>query len=376
MPGARGARNTTPPTGPDAGDDGLDHRRDGTDHSRRDRRGDEVWSGPLALVVLGDDAVPAFPLDAPNLLVGRAPDNDIVLGEPSVSARHARIDVRDGLVFLTDLGSTNGTFVAGRRVTGSVELLPGDNVALGRCLVRVERTGSGAARSTNHHPSPPRTEVSSAGASALHQPGPLPLSQTEWLPALRRAAEAPVSPAGRPLRVFISFDAADEVAAGVLGRWLSRLGHQLRTEQPPGSQAARAGRASEVDGQADPWAGRLLEVMWRTDVVLFVVSAAAGTSSRVHREIHLAGAERTPVVPVMVGSTELPDDLAYYLQRVAPVDLTGDPAGGLTLLERSLEGWRPKRVARPWQLARRVLAVTLVLTAVTLFTTAVLFVVM
>lgn len=45
------------------------------------------------------------------VLIGRAPGNDILLGSPGVSARHARVLVEPGRLVLEDLGSRNGTFV-------------------------------------------------------------------------------------------------------------------------------------------------------------------------------------------------------------------------------------------------------------------------
>ena len=60
----------------------------------------------------------SFPLDKGSILIGRSPDNNIVIDEESVSTEHARVDLipnqlMDGLVdiFIEDLGSTNGTFV-------------------------------------------------------------------------------------------------------------------------------------------------------------------------------------------------------------------------------------------------------------------------
>src|SRR4029077_4275921 len=45
--------------------------------------------------------------------VGRAPDNDVVVGDPATSGRHGRIEVRNGDFWMSDLGSTNGTLVNG-----------------------------------------------------------------------------------------------------------------------------------------------------------------------------------------------------------------------------------------------------------------------
>ncbi|MFQ5613746.1 MAG: FHA domain-containing protein [Anaerolineae bacterium] len=71
--------------------------------------------------------------------IGRGPGNDIIIDEPSLSRRHARIrPLPDGFV-VEDLSSTNGTFVNERRVAGSVRLRPGDSLRLGNVItLRVE----------------------------------------------------------------------------------------------------------------------------------------------------------------------------------------------------------------------------------------------
>ncbi|MFN3267021.1 MAG: FHA domain-containing protein [Deinococcales bacterium] len=57
------------------------------------------------------------------MLVGRAQDCDLVLLDPSVSSRHALLEYSAGQLFVTDLGSTNGTFVAGQPVSGRVQVV-------------------------------------------------------------------------------------------------------------------------------------------------------------------------------------------------------------------------------------------------------------
>src|SRR5439155_664326 len=54
----------------------------------------------------------------PNQMVsiGRAPDNDVVVGDPATSGHHGRIEVRYGSFWISDLGSTNGTQVNGEPV--------------------------------------------------------------------------------------------------------------------------------------------------------------------------------------------------------------------------------------------------------------------
>ena len=58
------------------------------------------------------------------LRIGRAPDNDLVLGDGRVSRRHGRIAGRLGTLVYTDLGSTNGSRVNGEAVI-EVVLGPG-----------------------------------------------------------------------------------------------------------------------------------------------------------------------------------------------------------------------------------------------------------
>ena len=69
------------------------------------------------------------------LVIGRANDADVVLGDTAASRRHARILTSRGHATLTDLGSHNGTLVNGERVVGSRELAPGDTVTIGECAL-------------------------------------------------------------------------------------------------------------------------------------------------------------------------------------------------------------------------------------------------
>ncbi len=65
------------------------------------------------------------------LLIGRGSDADLVLAGPLVSRRHAELsDTSHGLV-VTDLGSRNGVFVNGHRISGAVVLEVGDTLAIG-----------------------------------------------------------------------------------------------------------------------------------------------------------------------------------------------------------------------------------------------------
>lgn len=81
----------------------------------------------------------AIPLDSTSLTLGRSRANDVRLdGDEYVSARHARVEARLDGVWVEDLGSTNGTFVNGGRVTSARRLDDGDVVRVGQTDLRLE----------------------------------------------------------------------------------------------------------------------------------------------------------------------------------------------------------------------------------------------
>ena len=68
-------------------------------------------------------------------MLGRTDDGVVWLESPTVSRRHARILVTGGQAILEDLGSKNGTFVRGRRITAPTVLADGDDFRVGRVLL-------------------------------------------------------------------------------------------------------------------------------------------------------------------------------------------------------------------------------------------------
>ncbi len=73
------------------------------------------------------------------LVIGRDRAAQLVLTDPEVSRRHARLETHDATVFVRDLGSSNGTFLNGRRLTGALELREGDTVDVGTTRLIVEK---------------------------------------------------------------------------------------------------------------------------------------------------------------------------------------------------------------------------------------------
>jgi Protein of unknown function (DUF3662)/Inner membrane component of T3SS, cytoplasmic domain len=72
------------------------------------------------------------------VVLGRSRQCDVVLSDPNVSRQHAEIRPRGGSWVLTDLGSTNGSRVNGRRIEGSEVIRPGDEIELGATALTFE----------------------------------------------------------------------------------------------------------------------------------------------------------------------------------------------------------------------------------------------
>ena len=70
-------------------------------------------------------------IDRDRLSIGAADGNDLVLAHKSVSGRHAEIRRASTGFLVRDLGSTNGTFINGRRIEGEQPLRPGDEIRFG-----------------------------------------------------------------------------------------------------------------------------------------------------------------------------------------------------------------------------------------------------
>jgi len=79
-----------------------------------------------------------FPLPQTSVTIGRQAGNNIVLADPQASRRHATITWQAGTFVVQDLGSANGTYVNGQRITGPVPLRDGDLLRTGNTLFDVK----------------------------------------------------------------------------------------------------------------------------------------------------------------------------------------------------------------------------------------------
>jgi hypothetical protein len=89
-----------------------------------------------ALVVDGR----VYPITASVTVIGRGTEADVIVDDIGVSRRHAEVRVEGGHLVAADLGSTNGTFVDGERIT-TAEVVDGSQIKIGRSTL-VVRFGS------------------------------------------------------------------------------------------------------------------------------------------------------------------------------------------------------------------------------------------
>lgn len=85
----------------------------------------------------GPSAGTVYALEGEQITIGRESSNEISVNDAEVSRRHARLTFQGGKFVLEDLGSTNGTFVNGQRLTGPRVLKSGEVISLGEQIVFV-----------------------------------------------------------------------------------------------------------------------------------------------------------------------------------------------------------------------------------------------
>jgi pSer/pThr/pTyr-binding forkhead associated (FHA) protein len=101
---------------------------------------DAVRAAPSQLVVHQPDAKPeVVVLDSHDVTFGRAEASTVVLSDPYTSDHHARVYLTDGRWLVTDLGSTNGTYLNQVKLTAPAEIAAGDQLAVGKTVVQVRR---------------------------------------------------------------------------------------------------------------------------------------------------------------------------------------------------------------------------------------------
>src|SRR5689334_18476250 len=134
--------------------------------------------------------------DKNEINVGRVQGNDLMLPKGNVSKHHARLLFRDGRFIVTDLKSTNGTYVNGRKIAQATIVREGDKIYIGDFVLRIETAAAGTAPPDSTAPPARVPEETGTGdpshladrappsaEKGLHRSAPLPLINEKGEPS-------------------------------------------------------------------------------------------------------------------------------------------------------------------------------------------------
>ncbi|MCP4606668.1 MAG: DUF4388 domain-containing protein [Proteobacteria bacterium] len=102
-----------------------------------------------------------------DIFIGRSSEIDLVLMEDMVSRKHARLWIQDKMIHIQDLGSTNGTFVNGEKISTTV-INRGDRILIGTSIMKVVETDQQQVRETRTDNSPIMQEGSEVSRTTVH----------------------------------------------------------------------------------------------------------------------------------------------------------------------------------------------------------------
>jgi pSer/pThr/pTyr-binding forkhead associated (FHA) protein len=144
----------------------------------------------------GVDVGKEFVLEKNEYIIGREQTADITISDPEISRRHARLFLQNGGYIIEDLGSTNGTFVNGQKISGPYLLRPGEVVNFGEHVsVLYESVQIDPNATVVSSAAAPKAPIAVAAAKApLYTPPPAP-STPPPTPASQQPFASPIPPA-------------------------------------------------------------------------------------------------------------------------------------------------------------------------------------
>jgi predicted component of type VI protein secretion system len=177
--------------------------------------GFSVHDGAVQLVlevVEGPVAGTRIPLDDP-VELGRDPDLEFHLDDREISRRHARVEADGDGAVISDLGSTNGTYVNDQPITTARRLVSGDQVRMGLSVLELRGAVASVADRTVQRPVPQVTKV---GQGLLRPVAPQELPDRTPAAGVAAFAAEELEPAFVPAGIVD--DVARPTARGPLAR--------------------------------------------------------------------------------------------------------------------------------------------------------------
>ena len=138
---------------------------------------------PLLQIQSGKHRGKTVRLREGTLVIGRGETADLRIASAEISREHCRIRVAGEAVFVSDLGSANGTFVAGNEIAGEQPLVHGQQLHVGPMAFRLIDPKQGKLESDSSAPAKPKRRR--VAASVLKKPKPAPAASEDdalaWL---------------------------------------------------------------------------------------------------------------------------------------------------------------------------------------------------
>lgn len=162
-----------------------------------------MYDGRLIVEGVNNWAHTVWLKDKPEFTLGRSSECDVMVNDSSCSKQHAKIILKDGCYYLRDLGSSNGTFINGRRIEHD-QLKDGDIIKLGDALISfldptesrgVKTMGGSPAKDSSHKDFISAMQNVDRSVASLGAPAPGPQFQADLeklkkeLAAMTRQAE-------------------------------------------------------------------------------------------------------------------------------------------------------------------------------------------
>src|SRR5205823_8094985 len=150
----------------------------------------ELYLAPVfkLLSTTGEQSIDLQP--GRTIVVGRAVTSDVPIYDPTISRRHAEVSLTDGGVKVKDVGSSNGTFLNGARITDAIAA-ENDVITFGKVAFRVKEVSAPAVRpKVVPSVSSELTGAKPAGGTIVRQ---LPVSVSGGVPAIATAAPSGAS---------------------------------------------------------------------------------------------------------------------------------------------------------------------------------------
>ncbi len=139
-----------------------------------------------------------YDLNKDIITVGRDITNDISINDPEVSRHHMRLTRGAGGYTIEDLGSTNGTFVNGQRLTGAKPLNSGDNIGLGETVTLGYEFVRAQPAAAPVSPAPDLAPTASPAPRPGQPPYAAPSESPAYVPPAQPGAPAPYMPPAQP----------------------------------------------------------------------------------------------------------------------------------------------------------------------------------